>query len=220
VWKDCTKCGQIKPFYKFRKHKLGRFGLQPSCTKCECEYQKNNNDKAAERVRKYRRRHPDRVKLQQRVYNTMLLEKDPNYFRNWRLNNRDKCREAERRYSRNNPSKIAAKAARRRAKRKNQTASLTYREKNMVQILYNKAHVLGDGYVVDHILPISHGGGDHPYNLQIITAEENSVKFNKLNYIVKGFRICWIDDKLVVELAAGGNLSPVFLKELEMLIND
>jgi len=68
-------------------------------------------------------------------------------------------------------------AARRRAKKKNQTPDLTQEEKNKIKEIYLKCP---EGYEVDHIIPISKGGLHHPNNLQILSITENRKKHNKL----------------------------------------
>lgn len=184
----------------FRKHKLGMFGLQSRCIECECLYQKNNSHLSRKRTARYRNAHPKRAKLQSIDNKRRLLERNPEYFRSWQLNNKDKCRAAERRYAKNNPEMITLKAARRRAKKKSQTANLSSEEKQMVKLIYEKSRMLGSGFVVDHVVPISKGGSDHPYNLQIITSEENNRKSNYTGYEVKGLRIYWKDNSLIEEV--------------------
>ena len=200
MWKECTKCGEIKPLYSFHKDKSGAFGLRYFCIKCVSDYQKGEKRQAAERMRRWRKSNPEKNRAQSALNYRRTLDKDPDYFKKWQMVNKDKCRESERRYSKNNPSKIAAKAARRRIKRKEQTVSLSSREEKMVQIIYSRSQDMGPDYVVDHITPVSRGGSDHPTNLQIITAEENGKKSNKFNYKVKGIRLFWGNNRLIEEI--------------------
>jgi len=199
MWRRCTGCNKIKAFYEFRGHPKGSFGLQSRCLECEKLYYINNKEASRKRVKRYRKRHPERSKKSSYNSNKRLLQKDPDYFKNWRASNIDKCREAERRYAKNNPFKIAAKSARRRLKRLNQTVNLSDVEKYMVQVLYFESNELGSDYEVDHIVPVSKGGSDSPYNLQVISREENIKKSDKLNCRVNGLRIYWKAGELVRE---------------------
>lgn len=199
MWRECTTCHKCKPFYAFRKHKKGTFCLQSRCIECERAYQRSNPELNRERTRVYRERHPDRVKESSKRGYKNTLEKDPDYFKRWRQTNIEKCRASGRKYTKNNPAKIAAKAARRRIKRKNQTAVLTDNEKRMVRVIYTESDSLGSGYVVDHIIPVDLGGSDHPFNLQVISAVENNKKSNRTDYIVEGLKIYWKDDTLIKE---------------------
>lgn len=199
MWRQCTKCNKIKPFYEFRKHSKGTFCLQSRCIWCEKQYNRNRKEENKYRMRKYRKKYPERAKKASYVSNRNLLERDPNYFKSWQKANKEKCRIAERKYSKNNLDKIAAKSARRRVVRKNNTVVLTDIEKDMVQILYTKSKELGSNYEVDHITPVSLGGSDHPLNLQIISTIENNRKSNKLDYEVKGLRIYWKEDMFIEE---------------------
>jgi len=67
-------------------------------------------------------------------------------------------------------------AARRRARKRNQTPELSEEEKNKLQEFYLNCP---NGYEVDHIIPLAKGGLHHPDNLQILTKTENRKKWCK-----------------------------------------
>lgn len=67
-------------------------------------------------------------------------------------------------------------AARRRARKKNQTPKLSREEKNKLQEFYLNCP---NGYEVDHIIPLAKGGLHHPDNLQILSKTENRKKWCK-----------------------------------------
>lgn len=67
-------------------------------------------------------------------------------------------------------------AARRRARKQQQTPDLSKEEKNRLQEFYLNCP---KGHEVDHIQPLSRGGLHHPDNLQILTITENRKKWCK-----------------------------------------
>jgi len=56
--------------------------------------------------------------------------------------------------------------------------------RHFCQVFYDTAKCLeaisGEKYHVDHIMPLSKGGRHEPWNLQVLTAEENLKKSNKI----------------------------------------
>jgi 5-methylcytosine-specific restriction endonuclease McrA len=73
-------------------------------------------------------------------------------------------------------------ASKRRAHKLNQTPILTENEKDKIIMLYKISRYFGEGWQVDHIIPLSKGGLHHPNNLQIVTKEYNFQKHNSLNF--------------------------------------
>lgn len=78
----------------------------------------------------------------------------------------------------------AAKSAKRRARKRKQTPPLTLTEQQQVVAIYKRCQELtestGIAHHVDHIIPISKEGEHHPDNLQILTAEQNMKKGDRL----------------------------------------
>jgi 5-methylcytosine-specific restriction endonuclease McrA len=76
-----------------------------------------------------------------------------------------------------------AKAARRRARKKDQTPILTQEEVGRILTLYEECARLtantGVPHEVDHIIPICKGGLHHPDNMRILTMVENRKKGGK-----------------------------------------
>ena len=90
------------------------------------------------------------------------------------------CRDLyEKDYRRNNTSKRRLYNDMKRAN----TPDLTKEQKDQIKVIYDKARSLteatGIKHHVDHIKPVSKGGLHVPDNLQILTAKENLVKYNK-----------------------------------------
>ena len=76
------------------------------------------------------------------------------------------------------------KTYRYRTKKAGQTPNLTKDQNKKIRQIYKECDTIskrtGIPHHVDHIVPISKGGIHHPDNLQILTAEENIRKGNRL----------------------------------------
>ncbi|AIX33131.1 hypothetical protein Syn7803C17_144 [Synechococcus phage ACG-2014f] len=102
-------------------------------------------------------------------------------LKRWRENNPEKYREQWLR-----DESVNARAAKRRATKRNQTPNLTPDEEERIRQIYQECGIMteqtGVPHHVDHIVPISRGGLHHPDNLQILTAHENQSKGAKLEW--------------------------------------
>ena len=96
--------------------------------------------------------------------------------------NRDKKLEYMRNYRRSNHGKVKTylNIQKRRAIKLKASVPLTENEQLALQILIEEALLLGDGWHLDHIVPLSKGGLHHPDNLQIVRASYNLSKNNKI----------------------------------------
>jgi len=78
----------------------------------------------------------------------------------------------------------AAKSAKRRALKRKQSPKLNDTEQQQVVEIYKRCQELTEStgilHHVDHIIPISKHGEHHPNNLQILTAEQNIKKGNRI----------------------------------------
>jgi 5-methylcytosine-specific restriction endonuclease McrA len=95
-------------------------------------------------------------------------------------------REKNRLYRMNNLEKHAAKEARRRALKREQTPELTSLEESAIYALYFISKVLSNScdeqFHVDHIIPLAKGGLHTFENLQILTAKENLAKGARIEH--------------------------------------
>ena len=141
----------------------------------------------AERHKRYITKYPDKVKEARRKY-SMEHSIDINLKSStWAKNNRDKVRINAKRYADKNPDKSAAKEGKRRPSKLNRTPHwLSKEELNKIKEVYKTAKQLtketGIVHHVDHIIPLQgrQVSGLHILcNLQVITAKDNLVKFNK-----------------------------------------
>ncbi len=149
-----------------------KFYISPtSCKKCGC---------VVKFVSSYGCHHCNMIKGRQKLADSVCEkyqtpENSRRRLRNWRQNNPDK-RKAQ--YDRDETKN--ARAAKRRATKRNQTPDLNLEQKRAIIDLYSVAKSLtettGIPHEVDHIKPISKGGLHHPDNLQILTRDDNRKK--------------------------------------------
>lgn len=181
--KKCSKCQQEKPVDCFGKHKHKIDGLNSICKTCLMHaarlYRKTNPESNRRAVRRYKEKNPDK-KVSKRF--------PPEYHRQWRLNNKDKVLKSKQKYLLKNPHMIDQwDKKRKEAIRKATPKWLTLEQKQEIADIYRQRRTMSEWheitYHVDHIEPIrgKRSCGLHvPWNLQIITAEENMRKLNKL----------------------------------------
>lgn len=167
-YKYCNKCKEVKATVDYNKNEKNSNKLADYCVTC-------NSIKYNE----FRVTNP--------LYNKEYTLLNPDYHSNYYLNNTDKIREYNKNYKLRNPDKNAAKSAKYRAVKLQATPKwLTKQQYTQILYFYTKARNLeeetGVKYQVDHIIPLRGKNvcGLHvPWNLQIITAEENMKKNNK-----------------------------------------
>lgn len=162
----CNKCGYEGLKENFVTDGSTKLGVQKKCKTCK--------------------------KIESHKWKKANKEKWASYMCDWRDKNKEKINEYDRsRYNESSPRKIQHHAAcvARRAKKLEQTPSLSQEEKKQIQDLYWLAKdlkaVTGEEYHVDHIHPISKGGLHHPDNLQILPSDLNLKKSNKVHLSAK-----------------------------------
>lgn len=160
----CHCCGDELPLNDFYiRKRRNKYTYETICKKCVSKrnknYKENNKDKC----------------------NQLTKE--------WCEKNREKSNTIKKKYKekhKNDPvyqSKVLAYCANRRAQKRN--CDDETKDNNKIKEIYQEAKRLNieAGYCkyhVDHIIPLSRGGKHHQDNLQIILAEENLKKYNKL----------------------------------------
>lgn len=167
--KKCNgPCGLEKPFEQFAKGN-GKFGLASRCKECKKLYKPNSNE--------YCRAYYAANREQAKIAHQKSYEKH-------KATRRAKCRE----YDRAHQAERAAREAYRRAQQLQATPPwLTSEHKEQIKAIYRLRDQLtetsGIIYHVDHIDPLVSDvlcGLHVPWNLQVITAEENLKKSNKV----------------------------------------
>lgn len=172
------------------------------CSKCKLEKDVNEYGKCAKSPDKLAYYCKQCTSLVSKLYQIKNKDKSTKKTQNWRLNNPEKYKESCDKYYKDNKdrllklnkswkikhrSKATAIEAKRRATKIQATPNwLTKEEILEIEELYEIAQAFklytGQEYHIDHIVPLQGENvcGLHvPWNLQIITAEENLSKSNR-----------------------------------------
>jgi len=189
--KECRVCGDIKPVTEFSKRARSKDGLQADCKTC-CkaylqEYSKKNRDKINELNRKWYAKNAEKARKRSAKWRKDNPEKRKQVVKTYRENNKEKCSEAIRKWVKANPHKRNVYDAKRRAAKLNATPPwLTKKHLEEIKKIYGLRTVCSLAtqieYHVDNIVPLRGKtvcGLHVPWNLQVITAEENFAKSNR-----------------------------------------
>jgi hypothetical protein len=156
------------------------------CVECERQRKRRHyaaNERERERQRVWKATNPDRV----REYQRRWADENSDSNRKWLEANRDRSRENASRYAATNRGRRNAnQAARDAAKIKATPSWLTKEQKAKMVDFYEQARLCteltGVLHHVDHIEPLrgeERCGLHVPWNLQILTAAENTTKYNR-----------------------------------------
>lgn len=156
--KVCYKCLLCLPITMFSKYKASKDGFKTNCKNCVKAYRLANIE--------------------------AILQRDKLY----RDNNRQRISEYNTEYRLKFPERVAAKDAKRRSQKlKACPAWLTNKDKQDIKDLYKQSNLIskqtGIKHHVDHIVPLNSNivcGLHVPWNLQILPANENIRKSNKI----------------------------------------
>lgn len=154
------------------------------------KYREENKEREAAYKRQYYLTHKEGIIAKQREYKQnnreLVRARDREYCQRGYV--REKRLSSYRKWRQANTEKVAGYCAKRRAKVLDASPCwLTKRQLERIEIVYAAAQALtdrgGEAYAVDHILPLQGRkvcGLHVPWNLQILTTEENTSKNNKL----------------------------------------
>lgn len=188
--KICSRCDINKDDSEFYKDNRSG-GLRYHCKACHNLYYKQNID----HIKNYREvRKPEKI-VYNKIYKENNKERIKEYNKKYKAENKadidlyNKSHpERHHKYYRKNKDKVYACGAIRRATKHRATPVwLSKEHKSEIRKLYRKCIELNkdkkNEYHVDHIVPLKSDlvcGLHVPWNLQILTREENCRKSNKL----------------------------------------
>lgn len=190
--KKCTKCDEVKPLGDFYAQKLGRFGRQANCKACHAVAQARWLKANGARFKSYQRSWVEK--------NATHLKE---YWSSWHLANKERRNtDARARYyenhdaystrnkqwSKDNKDKVrqyaVASEQKRRAAKMNSSGSFTEEDVRRLYALQRGkcavcAEALTRSFHRDHVTPLSGGGSNDKYNLQLLCKSCNSRKHRK-----------------------------------------
>ena len=185
--KPCSVCGEDKPLGAFGPQPHGKYGRRAACNQCRKiehrDYYERHREQVLTRCAEYRAEHPDRVSdIQARSYAAHRKVRSRQRSQ-WRKQNPDACR-----------ARTMSANARRRARRASATGSFTQADvdaqyKRQRGRCYWCGERVGRKYHVDHVVPLSRGGGNGPENLVISCATCNVRKNDRLPHEM-AWRLC------------------------------
>jgi hypothetical protein len=174
--KSCSKCHTVKPIADFGKRNTGLDGHNTWCKSC-CRA--NNRESYW--------RHPDRRRAAAKVFRLNNPGHSTPFVRAWAAKNPEKKKFYCEEFWRKNPGMRAKYAMDRVVAIKQQTIRLSAEHHSQIAAIYAASAMLTDAtgiaHNVDHIIPLQGRlvrGLHVPWNLQIITAEVNRKKSNKV----------------------------------------
>lgn len=154
----------------------------------DSKYYKANKNKIADYQKEYYLRNKQKVNSRGKRYYENNKERLLNAQRKWANENPESVKNSKKRYRKRNREKVLALTRKRQLSKLKRTPKwLTDHHYKLIEDFYKKARELSEKtnvkYVVDHIIPLQGkkvSGLHVPWNLQVITRKENSVKSNKL----------------------------------------
>lgn len=143
-------------------------------------YNIRNRKKISDRARQWRKENPERCQAHAKTAKIYYENNKRNWRKHrekWRINNPSKFNRAQR-----------PVCARYRAKKRKSLHPT--RDEGVIIALYNDAS--GLGLVVDHIIPLKHGGWHHEDNLQLMSRSLNAEKNASVLWEMDGYK-SWRD---------------------------
>lgn len=201
--KICTSCKIEKPidaFAKASKASGSLFGVKSCCKECtnrkdkerrisDPEFREKERLRSLEKDRRDRLENPEKLARRWRKYAKLNHDKVKAANRSWYSRNREQQRNRVLQWCKNNPD--GAKRLSEKRVEAFSTATpkwLTAIQKAQIREFYDVAKALsvqtGEKHNVDHVFALRGDGFDGlhvPWNLQILTAEQNAQKHNRVS---------------------------------------
>jgi len=192
--KKCTMCGIEKSIDNFTPNKRRRDGHISICKECACIVSRANYQKFKEKIKKrvhdYHHTHKEHYREYSRQYRKTHKRNQSRYLKKYQQTHKQKVIEWQRKYhsSPKGRCKINHANHKRRARERNTEITLTVEQwENVLRIQSNHCNVCGKRFTkkrpptIDHIIPLSKGGGLTYENIQALCKSCNSRKHAKID---------------------------------------
>lgn len=172
--KRCTQCGELKLVSEFSKQARKRSGLRPDCKLC-----------ASNAYIKWRSDNPDKARAASAKWQAANPEKKKASVAKWHAANADRVRTVKAKWRTENSDACIIHKQNRRARECESVGRLS---SGIAERLYRLQRgmcacgckqPLGDNYHRDHILPLTLGGANEDWNLQLLRSTCNLQKSTK-----------------------------------------
>jgi len=179
----------LKNLEKVKTYKQGYYQDNKEEHKVKTKkYYENHKDQVSKHCKEYYEKTKEKQAPKRRQYQEEHWNEHLESSTRWCKANKDKRKDIQRRYAQQYPGKVNANTAKRRAARLQATPLwLTKEHLKQIERYYIVAKwvesILGEHIHVDHIIPLQgeNVSGLHvPWNLQLLTEEENCKKSNKV----------------------------------------
>lgn len=151
------------------------------------KYRQKNRQKLNEVARRHYYENKQEIQLKRKVYRDKVKDHIRQKNQQYYIDNSKRLKLETKKHRQNHPEKVNADSALKRARKRERTPKwLTKEHKKRIEDIYKTAlemtEATGVEHHVDHIVPLcgENVSGLHlPWNLQILTVEENMKKYNK-----------------------------------------
>lgn len=188
ISKICKKCGEVKPFSMFYANKGGKHGLRSNCKKCQdimtAEWDAANPEKRKARADSYYQANAKRISERDSAKHAANPEKQRARSAAKYAANPEKAKAFSAAWAKRNPEARSAHTRNRRAINRKAEGVHTASDIRALLALQKCMCVvcrtsIKDSYHVDHIQPLSKGGGNGKHNIQLLCPTCNLQKHAK-----------------------------------------
>jgi 5-methylcytosine-specific restriction endonuclease McrA len=195
--KSCSICKVKKEIVLFAKDSRTKSGFAARCKQCDAQasrdYAKNNKEKRKNYRKKYYEENKEIIKKQQQEYRKTCNRSEENKVyrlknkkhlsikaKQYREKNKEKIKEKSKDYYKKNKEKFFWHNAKRRSiLRKASIYTITKKEKKRILMSSCFACFTTENITIDHVIPLSRGGGHRIGNLIPLCMACNRSKKNK-----------------------------------------
>lgn len=183
--KKCLRCEVWKPLSVFSRHKDGRGGRRATCKECRHDEYVANRDTVSKQQRVYYQVNREQILVKAANYGQKNREKIAEYHKRYYAENKERLAEYYRQYRAENSKERVHAARQRRAKIKGADGAHTLvdirtRHDEQKGCCYWCGDDLNGAYHVDHIIPLSRGGGNGPGNICCSCVDCNLAKADRM----------------------------------------